>query len=666
MTDPAATRDASLGRLPFTLAPDALAREAAAVLREARARLEALAAEAAPPTVGSFLVPLDELLVSVRDLGSHSSLLFATHPDEEARAAARQASESADRFFNEFRIDPRVYAKLRATPLPEGDAPTRLAVDKLLREMRRAGAERSEAERRRVVELSNAIDETSNQFMENVARGQRSILVAGADRLVGLPPDYLKAHPPGPDGGIRLTTSYPDVYPVLAYCDAAAVRRDLLRTFLNVAYPENLEVLSKLLRLRRELAERLDFADFATYATEDKMMERPEAVAEFLDRLSSMLSAPAREDLERTLARKRKDDPGAERLELWDASFWSQGYYDTKLRQETFGVDPRALRAYLPYGAIRDGLFELCETLFGLTFTRTRSVPLWHESVEAYEVARGGRPIGRCYFDLVPRAGKYNHAACFTVRDGLRERLPQAALVCNFLDPGTPAETARMEYRDVVTFFHEFGHLLHALLSGHGRWLYTTMSSLELDFIEAPSQLFEEWARDPATLARFARNPETDEPIPLELVQRLKDSEAMGRAARELRQVALAAISLDLYRRDPRGLDTDAAFREVWDARYPAPIDPGYHPQAAWGHLTGYSACYYTYLWSSVIARDLLTPFHEAASLTDAAAAARYAREILEPGGSRPAAELVRRYLDREFRFDAYERWALAGAGRRS
>jgi thimet oligopeptidase len=391
------------------------------------------------------------------------------------------------------------------------------------------------------------------------------------------------------------------------------------------------------------------------------MMERPEAVTAFLDRLAGLLGEPARRDLARFLERKRRDDPTAQALEPWEASFWSDGYYDTKIRQEEFGVDVRALRAYLLYPAVRDGLFRLCEELFGLTFHPIPSAGLWHPSVEAYDVFRAGTAIGRCFLDLVPRAGKYNHAAQFDLRTGTaRSGLPQAVLVCNFLDPGTPPETARMEYRDVVTFFHEFGHLLHNLISGHGPWLYTSMSYIEWDFVEAPSQLFEEWARDPATLARFARNPETGEPIPAHVLERLAAAEAVGRALRQLRQVALATISLELYRRDPTGVDTTAVYREIWERRCPSPLDRAYHPQTAWGHLTGYSACYYTYLWSNVIARDLLTPFAASGSLTDRATAERYANEILAPGSRRPAAELVRRFLGREFDFGAYERWVLA------
>ncbi|EQD41536.1 Peptidase M3A and M3B, thimet/oligopeptidase F domain protein, partial [mine drainage metagenome] len=171
----------------------------------------------------------------------------------------------------------------------------------------------------------------------------------------------------------------------------------------------------------------------------------------------------------------------------------AEGYYDQKILTEEYGVDTKRLRAYLPYAQVRDGLFTLCTELFGVRIERVHDPELWHPSVEAYDVARDGRPLGRFFLDLVPREGKYNHAACFTVREGIRDvQRPQAALVCNFLDPGVPPATARMQYSDVVTFFHEFGHLLHSLFSGHGPWLYTSMSFVEWDFIEAPSQLFEE------------------------------------------------------------------------------------------------------------------------------------------------------------------------------
>jgi thimet oligopeptidase len=562
MPEGSAVVTAHLGEFPWSLSATELRSRATRVVAGVEGELAELLRAPGRPTVEDFLTPLDRLLLRVRDVGSHGSFLFAVHPDEAVRTAAREASETADRFFNAFRVNGDAYRALQRLDLTDVDGPTRYAVEKMLRDLRRGGAEKDATVRARLVELNNEIDSVSNQYNGNVAQLERSLEIQGPEELVGLPADYLANHVPDPDGKIRITTRYPDFNPVMAYADRAELRRRLLAEFMNRAYPENVPVLDRLLARRYELATTLGYADYAAYAIEDKMMERPEAVRAFLERVASGLRQPAHADLERVFARKRRDEPSAARLELWDSSFFSEGYYDGKLRTEEFGVDTKRLRAYLPYRAVRDGLFSLCEELFGIHFRRVTPDGIWHPSVEVYDVTRGTDRLGRFFLDLVPRPGKYGHAACFGIRDGIEGvQLPQSALVCNFLDPTIPAETARMQYSDVVTFFHEFGHLLHAMFSGHGPWLYTTMSFVEWDFVEAPSQLFEEWARDPATLARFARDPDTGEGIPADVLDRLRASAALGRSVRWLRQVALAAISLELYDRPPAGLDTTATFR---------------------------------------------------------------------------------------------------------
>ena len=655
----AASWPPTLGELPFRLSAVELRHRSDEALVGARRELAELESRASRPTVADFLEPLNRLLVRVLDIGTHGYLMFAVHPDAAGRTAGREVGEAVDRFFNEFRLNGAIYTGLGALDLAREDAATGFAVSKMRREMRRAGAETAAATRSRLLETNNAIDRVSNQFSENIARLDRSLELPGVSALAGLPEDYLAAHAPGPDGKIRITTKYPDYLPVMAYCDSAEVRRDLLREFMNRAYPENRPVLEELLALRHDFARTLGYANYAEFALEDKMMGTPPAAHRFLERLGGLLHDPALRDLERYLERKRRDLPSASALDPWDVELFGSGYYDGKIRSEEFGVDARQLRAYLPYPRVRDGLLRLCGTLFGLTFDRVPSAEVWHSSVEAYDVLRGDVPLGRCYLDLVPREAKFSHAACLGVREGLAGvAYPQAVLVCNFLDSNVPVDQARMEWRDVVTFFHEFGHLLHALLSGQPRWLYNNQAHVEWDFIEAPSQLFEEWARDPATLATFAQNPDTGEGIPTDLLERLQGAERLGRPSRLLRQVALSSVSLAYYEGDLSGVDPSATFRAAWDRFYPNPVLAEYHPEASFGHLTGYSAFYYTYLWSVVISRDLLRPFRERGTLTDPELAARYANEILAPGSSRPAAELIRAYLGREFNFDAFESWA--------
>ncbi len=652
----------SLGALPFTLSPSELRRTGLRLLDEAKDRLDALLAAEPPATVGGFLAPLDRILASVREASTHGSFVFAVHPEAEGRTAGREVSEGADRFFNALRVDPRVYRLLGAIAVPADDRETLFAIEKMRRDMRRAGVELEPSARDRLLELSNRIDRTGNEFQENIARSARSIRVSGAADLAGLPADYLSCHPPGPDGSIRITTRYPDLYPVLAHADHADVRRRLLAEFMDTAHPENLPVLARLCAERFEFARALGYPNFAAYALETKMLGSPRAVRELLDRVARLLAEPAHREQARLLARKRQDEPAAERLLPWDSGFLAEGYYDGKVRAEEFHVDASVLRNYLPYSTVRDGLFGLCEELFGLTFERLPDDGLWHPSVEAYDVRQRGSLLGRCYLDLVPREGKFNHAACFPVRVGLAgERLPQVALVCNFVPPTTPPDRARLEHVQVTTFFHEFGHLLHMLFAGQPRWVYLSADFLEWDFIEAPSLLFEEWARDPATLARFARDPDTGRGIPTDLLGRLSAADALGRASRWMRQLGLAAGSLALYDRDPAGVDLSELLREAYGRYAPIPLDPAYHPVCGFGHLNGYSAYYYTYVWSLVVARDLLEPFLTRGSLTDPVLAERYAREILRPGSSRPAVDLVRAYLGREPGYESFERWIEDG-----
>jgi thimet oligopeptidase len=667
VNESAPVRTVSLGKLPFSLSAEELDRRGKESLREQRERLAELLGRPGPFTVDNFLEPLDRILVAVHDVGAHCGLMFQVHPDATTRDVGRRLSEGADRFFNEFRVNDEIYRRLRSLPLDHEDDETRLCVEKMVREMRRSGSELSPSEREQIISIQNRLDQTSNEFSENIANADRGVMVDSPQALRGLPPDYIAGHPPGPDGRIRITTRYPDLMPAMNFADEADLRRRLLLEFMNVAYPENLPVLHRLLADRRDLAQRLGYPDFARFVLEDKMAERPEVVSAFLDKVGRVLTEPARADLARFLDRKRRFEPEATELEDWDGRLWPPGYYAMKIRQEEYGVDLRVLRDYLPYTAVRDGLFALCRELFHLEFVPATGAEVWHPTVEAFDVRRAGVPIGRCYLDLIPRPGKFNHAAQFSVRAGTaRGALPQGSLVCNFFDGTTPPDAARMEYSQVVVFFHEFGHLIHHLLSEHRRWLYTSMGFIEWDFIEAPSQLFEEWARDPATLATFARNPQTGEPIPAAMVARLQEAEAVGRAAWALRQVALATISLEVHVRDPESFDPVELQRATYRDRVGVQLNPEYHQIASFGHLTGYSAIYYTYLWSAVIARDLLTPFYAKGSLTDPEMAERYANEVLAPGASQPAGDLVRNFLGREYSFDAFQRWVLAGTAPRA
>jgi len=299
--------------------------------------------------------------------------------------------------------------------------------------------------------------------------------------------------------------------------------------------------------------------------------------------------------------------------------------------------------------------------MFGVTYQKVNT-PVWDPSVEAYEVFEGKKLLGRFFLDLHPRPGKYNHAAKFGIRQGVAGvQVPEAALVCNF--PGnTPDDPGLMEQSDVETFFHEFGHLIHSIFGGQGRWEPVSGTATERDFVEAPSQLLEEWPQDAKVLQTFAKHYKTGEPIPVEMVEKMRRADAFGRAMSYATQTFYSAISLNIYNRPASEVNTDKIVADAEPRYTPVPSMPGVHMQCSFGHLDGYSAVYYTYEWSLVIAKDLFSAFNRS-DLMDPAVAKKYRDLVLRPGGSRPARESVKAFLGRDYDFKAFDAWLAEGHG---
>jgi thimet oligopeptidase len=308
---------------------------------------------------------------------------------------------------------------------------------------------------------------------------------------------------------------------------------------------------------------------------------------------------------------------------------------------------------------VKQGLLDVTSTMYGIRYQKMTNAPVWDPSVEAYEVYEGPKLIGRFYFDLHPRPGKYNHAAKFTVRQGSKGiQLPEHALVCNF-PGGKPGDPGLMEHSDVETFFHEFGHLLHAIFGGQGQWEPIAGTATERDFVEAPSQMFEEWIWDPKVLQTFAKHYQTGEPIPTELVEKMRKADTFGRAMGVATQTFYSAVSLNLYNKPPVQVVSDNVVAQLEPMYTPVPPMPDTHMQTSFGHLDGYSAYYYTYMWSLVISKDMFSKFDKS-NLLDPTIATRYRDIVLAPGGTRPAKDMVHDFLGRDYDFQQFDAW-LAG-----
>jgi thimet oligopeptidase len=559
----------------------------------------------------------------------------------------------AEKLLTELSLNNSLYHAIEAIPLSKQNNETKYAVWKILRDFRLAGVDRDEETRAKIRMLNDEISEIAATFDRNINEDVRSIVVDDPSDLSGLPQDYVAAHPPK-DGHITITTNYPDVLPVLHYAHNEGVRRRLWKEFEERAYPKNLPILERLLEKRHELACILGYDSYASYVTKNKMIGSAEAARKFIDELSKSTETRMQRDTELLVERKRKDHPEASHVEMWDLS-----YYTERIRTEQCNFDSKEIRSFLEFHQVRSGLFDLTRILFGVRFKRVRS-KMWHESVETYDVYEGRRRLGRIYLDLHPRDGKFTHAANFTVTVGAKgEKLPQSALVCNFPDPTKSDGPTLMEHSDVTTFFHEFGHLLHSIFSGHSRWLSVSSLGIESDFIEVPSELFEEWAIRPESLRRFAKD-STDKSISVDLVERLRKADCIARGLQTRRQIYFAALSLAYYSQDPKGINTTDVARELSQIYTPLPWPEGTHFQCSFGHLTSYSATYYTYLWSQVIEKDLFSSFLTKTVL-DTKTARQYRRHILEAGSVKPAAEMVKQFLGRDVRTDNFQAWLNEG-----
>jgi thimet oligopeptidase len=328
---------------------------------------------------------------------------------------------------------------------------------------------------------------------------------------------------------------------------------------------------------------------------------------------------------------------------------WDQNYYADRLQAEQLGFDSRALRPYFEYGRVKQGVLDIASRMWGISFVPVKA-PVWHPDVEAYDVTEQGALLGRVYLDMHPREGKYPGAAQVDLVAGQAgKRYPEGTLVCNFPRPGE-----LMTQDEVETFFHEFGHLLHNVFAGRQRWKAITGISTEWDFVETPSLLLQQWADTPEVLQRFARHHQTGEPIPTALVEKLRASKAFGQGLWARRQMFLSAVALEYFSREP-GFDTTEVLKALQEKYSPFRHEyrDGTYYQLAFDHLESYSAAYYTYVWSLVIAKDLETEFQKHGYL-DPATARRFRKTVLEPGGSKPAAELVRDFLGRPYGFEAY------------
>lgn len=589
------------------------------------------------------------LLIEIDSTVNLAGLIANVHPDKEVREAAESCERDVRALYSELNLDRGVFDAVNVDVAALDDDAKRFQF-KVLRDFRRAGVDKDDATRERLRAIDAEMVKVGQNFSRNIREGVAKVGYDPAE-LEGLPADFLANHKPGEDGKIVLTTDYPDYFPVQSYAKREETRKRLSIAFLNRGYPANEAELLKLLALRAEYAKLLGQPSWAQHMASDKMVGSAAAIEKFIGDITKVAKPRMDRELKELLAAKKKDVKGAKAIEQWD-----RFYYVDAVRKAKFGFDAQVARPYFEYSQTLAGMLALYGELFGVEMRRVEA-PVWHEKVHAYELVEGGQVIGKFYLDMHPRPGKYSHAAMFPIVTGLSGgALPQAALVCNFPDPGAGSGPALMEHSDVTTLFHEFGHLIHHLLARSSPWVNLSGINTEWDFVEAPSQLLEEWTWDHKVLSRFALHAETKQPIPADLVEKLRTSAEFGKGTHVMRQVFYTSMSYFLHAKDPKELNLDKATADIAKKYSPYPEVPGTHLYAGFGHLEGYSSMYYTYQWSLVLAKDIYTRFAKN-GLLDAATAREYREKILKQGGRKDAKLLVADFLGRDSSLDAYKAW---------
>jgi thimet oligopeptidase len=627
----------------------------------AQAQVDALLAVKGARTPENTLRPFDEAQRELDLAGSGASLLTNASPNKDLRDVGDEVSQKVSAQATSLSLNPEVYHALQAVDASKADAATKYYLAHVLLEYRLSGIDKDAATREKIRKLSDQLTAEVIHFQRNIAESQGKVVVKDASELDGLPADFIARHAPAADGAgagqITLTTDEPDFRPVMTYAKSDDLRKRLYLAYNNRAYPANEELLKQVLTTRAELAHELGFANWAELATTDKLIKTPANVRALLAELDKAAKPVAMKEYAEILAFAQKREPGLTAIPAYSSGYWMEQY-----QREAYGFDSQAVRAYFTFPEVQKGVLDTAARLFHVKFVEVNGLELWDPSVTVFDVVDAadgatGKKLGRIYLDMHPRAGKNKWFNAGTMVTGVADRqLPEARLNGNFAGGSDASDPGLMQYSDVVTFFHEFGHMMHAVLGSHQEWVGTSSFNVEWDFVEAPSQMLEEFFRDKTIVDAFAKNYKTGEVLPDDLFAKMLRADAFGRGIGYERQIAYANYSLELHDRVPDKVDIEGMWKQAAIQGGPWTWVEGNHGFTTFTHLMGYSSNYYTYSLSKVIALDFFNQF-DRKNLLDGPAGMRYRTTVLEPGGSMSATDVVKNFLGRPQSYEAFKAW---------
>ena len=634
------------------------------VIADNRAELDRLLGSDQAPDIDALVAPIEHMDHELGRVWSPVSHLQSVLGSTDWREAYKQALPLLTEYGTEISQNvalQRAYAAVQENLPADASEESRSAVEHALRDFHLAGVDLEDDAKERFKAIMQELAEIQATFEHNVLDGSDawSLHITGEETVRGLPESLLTraaedARKDDLDGWL-FSLDFPTYDAIMKQADSRDLRETLYRGWVTRGSElgkdpqwDNSENIERILALRHEAAKLVGFDNYAEYSLATKMADTPAQVIAFLRELA----AHSREAAERELA--ELTEFAGMHLEAWDVTYWLE-----KFKQDRFSVSNEELRAYFPAMKVKEGLFALASQLYGVELTPDDSVSTWHDDVCFYNVTQGGQPIGGFYTELFARNGKRTGAwidECVT-RQALNgySALPVGYLVCNFPPPNDKG-VSLLTHDDVVTLFHEFGHMLHHLLTRIGFPSVSGINGVPWDAVELPSQFMENFAWSYDVLTRCSSHHEYNQPLPRDLFDKLDDSRHAGAALAMLRQIELGLFDFRIHTEyKPESpvpvLDTLAEVRdEVALISHP---DINRLPHA-FSHIFagGYAAGNYSYKWAEVLAADAYAAFEEA-GIFDRETAARFRREILEVGGSRDIMEAYKAFRGREPTIDA-------------
>lgn len=639
--------------IDFTKVNEATIKEAVAiVIKSSDEKVKKIIA-ANPQTISNILVAYDDLDYDLAGLSMKIGLIQSTYSDKIIRETAYEQGEKLSVYGSSLGLNEPLYKALKKFYTAKKKSLSKTQNKYLLDEIisfEKNGMKLSAADRKPLEALNVKLIELGNAFDKNIAESKDSLVFSEIE-LKGIDAETMNSWKRS-NGKYVVYVNGPNTIKIGENADNSKTRKVFGLRYNNRAYPQNIAVLDSLFYYRNTYAKKLGFPSYASYALVTRMAAKPENVWAFENDLIKKLTPLVTDEVKTLKAFKNEISP-TESDTLFGSDF---AYYSKKMLNTKYKLNKDEVKKYFEMNNTLAGMFKVYESLLDIQIKPVTNMPVWDAKVKTYEIWCEGKKAGSFYLDLFPRPNKYTHFACFGIspyqKKGNIETLPQAALICNFPE-GTANEPSLLPHSDVVTMFHEFGHLVHRLLC-HPEITSQSSSAVKRDFIEAPSQFLENWCWEYDALKLFAKHYETGEILPKSLFDKMKQTQLVNVGSFYIRQISLGLTDFtyeDKYE-ETKQKGVLQVYKELSTLNQ-LPFDDNNHMICSFGHLNGYAANYYGYLWSKVYAEDMFSLFQKN-GVMDTATGIKYRKEILEKGGSVPETEMVEKFLGRKSNSDAF------------